>query len=143
MLCVLAGLALAAASVLRIPEGQVYALRRVGGHMRQIGPGTHFMFPLVERITRKIDLAGTTLRIDDLASAGESLRAIVFYQVLDAARAASLLDGLATVLREATHELVARDDFSAAGAARARWLKQALNERLRDRGVIVARVDLA
>ena len=53
MLCIAAVVALAASSVLRIPEGQVYALRRLGGHMRRVGPGTHFVLPLVERIARR------------------------------------------------------------------------------------------
>ena len=40
--------ALVFASIRRIPEGQVYTLRRVGGHTRVMHSGTHFMVPLVE-----------------------------------------------------------------------------------------------
>lgn len=139
MLCVAAGLVLLAASIRRIPEGQVYALRRVGGHTRRVGPGTHFVLPLVERIARKINVAGTSLSVDGLERDGAALRATVFYQVLDADRAERVLDDLPGALREATRACVDSADFPA--SARAAWLKQALNARLRDCGVFVARVD--
>ncbi len=142
MLCIAAVVALAASSVLRIPEGQVYALRRLGGHMRRVGPGTHFVLPLVEGIARKSDLAGATLAVDGLERDGASLRATLYYQVLDVERADGLLDDLAGVLREHTRALVASADFPLAVDARARWTRQALNARLRERGVFVARVDL-
>jgi len=140
MLCIAAGLALFAGSIRRIPEGQVYALRRVGGHVRRVGPGTHFVLPLLERIARKIDVAGTSVSVDDLARDGTPLHATVFYQVLDAGRAERVLDDLPGALREAVHACVGSADFPA--TSRAPWLKQALNARLRERGVFVARVDL-
>jgi len=142
MLCIAAGLALLAASIRRIPEGQVYALRRFGGHVRRVGPGTHFVLPLVERIARKINLAGASLVVDGLERDGQTLRATVFYQVLDAGRAERVLDDLGRVLGEATSAAVADAEFPADVATRARWLKQALNARLRESGVFVARVDL-
>lgn len=140
MLCIAAGLALIAASIRRIPEGQVYALRRVGGHVRRVGPGTHFVWPLVERIARKINVAGTSLSVDGLERDGAPLHAMVFYQVLDADRAGHVLDDLPGALRAATRECVGSADFPV--AARAPWLKQALNARLRESGVFVARVDI-
>ena len=142
MLCIAAVVALAASSVLRIPEGQVYALRRLGGHMRRVGPGTHFVLPLVERIARKIDLAGTSLAIDGLERDGASLRVTLYYQVLDVERADRLLDDLPAMLRERTRNLVATGDFPLAVETRSRWLRQMLNAELRQRGVFVARVDL-
>lgn len=142
MLCIAAGLALLAASIRRIPEGQVYALRRVGGHVRRVGPGTHFVLPLLERIARKINVAGASLAVDGLERDGQALHATLFYQVLDAARAERVLDDLGRVLGEATRALVADAEFPGDAAAGARWLKQALNARLRESGVFVARVDL-
>ena len=142
MLCIAAGLVLLAASIRRIPEGQVYALRRVGGHVRRVGPGTHFVLPLVERIARKINLAGASLAVDGLEHDGRALRATVFYQVLDAGRAERVLDDLGRMLGDATRSLVADAEFPVDAAARPRWLKQALNARLRESGVFVARVDL-
>ena len=37
------------ASIRRIPEGQAYTLRRVDGHVRTLGAGTHLILPLIER----------------------------------------------------------------------------------------------
>jgi len=142
MLCIAAALALLAASIRRIPEGQVYALRRVGGHVRRVGPGTHFVLPLLERTARKIDLAGAALVVDGEARDGHVLRATVFHQVIDAGRAERVLDDLGGVVGDATRDLVAAADFPADASARPRWLKQSLNARLRDCGVFVARVDL-
>lgn len=140
MLCIAAGVALLAASIRRIPEGQVYALRRVGGHVRRVGPGTHFVLPLLERIARKINVAGTSMSIDGIDRRGLPLRATVFFQVLDAGRAERVLDDLPGTLRDAAHACVDSADFP--DTARAPWLKQALNARLRESGVFVARVDL-
>jgi len=140
MLCIAAGLALLAASIRRIPEGQVYALRRVGGHVRRVGPGTHFVWPLLERIARKIDVAGTSVSVDGLEHDGAPLRATVFYQVLDASRADRVLDDLPSTLRATTRACADSTDFPA--SAQASWLKQALNAQLRESGVFVARVDL-
>ena len=61
---------LALASIRRIPEGHVYALRRVDGHVRIVGSGTHLLVPLVERVARKISLAGAVAAVDDLARRG-------------------------------------------------------------------------
>ena len=143
MLCIAVGLALLAASVLRIPEGQMVALRRIGGHERRIGPGTHLILPLLERVARKISLAGTALRIDDLERDGIAFKATIYFQVLDAERADRLLDDPGSVLRARTRELVAESEFPDLAAARARWLKQGLNERLRECGLLIARVELA
>ncbi|MBX3688771.1 hypothetical protein [Dokdonella sp.] len=143
MLCIAVGLVLLAASVLRIPEGQIVALRRIGGHERHIGPGMHLMLPLLERVARKISLAGTTLRIDDLERDGSALQATIYFQVLDPERADRLLDDTGSVLRARTRELVAASEFPASTQERAGWLKRGLNERLRECGLIVARVDLS
>jgi len=47
MMAVIAIAVLVFASIRRIPEGQVYTLRRVGGHTRVMHSGMHFMVPLV------------------------------------------------------------------------------------------------
>ena len=44
-LCALALLVIA--SVRRVPEGHVYTFRRMGGHVRIVGSGTHLVVPLV------------------------------------------------------------------------------------------------
>lgn len=140
-LCAMALLAIA--SVRRIPEGHVYALRRVGGHMRLVGSGTHLVLPLVERVARKISLAGATVAVDDLASDGRRFRGVVYFQVLDPQRAGVVLEDLDRLLRSALHRQFAHPGLPSALDARRQWLKQSLNDELREQGLLIARVDLA
>ncbi len=134
---------LVVASVRRIPEGQVYALRRMGGQMRLLGSGTHLVLPLVERVARKISLAGATVAVDDLASDGQRWRGVIYFQVLDPQRAGIVLEDLDRLLRSALHRQFARPGLPSALEARRQWLKQSLNDELRGQGLLIARVDLA
>ena len=62
-LCALA--LLVVASLRRIPEGHVYTFRRIGGHVRVVGSGTHWVVPLVERVAHKISLAGAVVAVEE------------------------------------------------------------------------------
>lgn len=127
--------ALASASVRRIPEGHVYALRRLGGHMRLLGAGTHFVLPLVERVAHKVSLAGTAVTVET-----EGLpRAVVYFQLLEPARAGSAIGAVPSLVANRTRQLLREEPPAAGNAAR---LKQRLNEALHDCGLLVARVDL-
>ncbi|GAA0712519.1 hypothetical protein [Dokdonella soli] len=140
-LCALALLVIA--SVRRIPEGHVYTFRRMDGHVRIVGSGTHLVMPLIERIAHKISLAGATVAVDDLTRADQSFRAVVYFQVLDPQRADLVIEDVEGLLRVSTRRLfdyaVLPDDLE----ARRGWLKQALNAELQDRGLLIARVDLS
>ncbi len=141
LLALCAALILALASVRRVPEGQVHTFRRVDGQQRLVGSGMHFVLPLVERLSRKTSLAGSSLGIDGLQHEGRQYRAQVWFQVIDPALAGGVLDEIEEVLRTST-----RGCFAAVGEAGADArvaLKRALNEQLRGRGLLVARVDLA
>lgn len=138
-LCAAAILALA--SVRRVPEGQVHTFRRVGGQQRLVGSGTHFVLPLLERLARKTSLAGASVAVDGLQHEGHRYRADVWFQVIDPALAGNVLDEVEEVLRTAT-----RGCFSTiadAGPESRLALKRALNGQLRERGLLVARVDIA
>jgi regulator of protease activity HflC (stomatin/prohibitin superfamily) len=139
-LCALA--LLVVASVRRIPEGQVYALRRVGGHVRLVGSGTHLVVPLVERVAHKISLAGAAVAVEGLAFAGQSWRSVVYFQVLDPERAEVVIEDVENLLRATVTRLCADAALPEAVDARRQWLKQALNADLRERGLLIARVDL-
>ena len=93
---------LAFASIRRIPEGQVYTLRRVGGHTRVMHSGMHFMLPLIERVAHKISLTGSNVPVDGLVAAEQQYRGIVYFQVLDPARADRVIDGIDGLLQERT-----------------------------------------
>jgi regulator of protease activity HflC (stomatin/prohibitin superfamily) len=134
---------LVSASIRRIPEGQVYTLRRVGGHTRVMHSGTHFMVPLVERVAHKISLTGSNVPVEGLVAADRQYRGIVYFQVLDPARADRVIDGIDGLLQERTRSLFADEALPESSDNRRQWLKQSLNSDVRDRGLLVTRVDLA
>jgi len=134
---------LAFASIRRIPEGQVYTLRRVGGHTRVMHSGMHFMLPLVERVAHKISLTGSNVPVDGLVAADRQYRGIVYFQVLDPARADRVIDGIDGLIEERTRSLFADAALPESADGRRQWLKQSLNSDIRDRGLLVTRVDLA
>ncbi|MFT3791150.1 MAG: hypothetical protein QM741_08740 [Rudaea sp.] len=131
------------ASIKRIPEGQAYTLRRMDGHMRTLGAGTHLVLPLVERVAHKIRLFGNVVEVGEVPVPGfGSLHGKIFYQVLDAERADAIIDEVGVRLRERLPELVAAAPVEDA-AARNLHLKAELNRSLRERGLLVTRVQLA
>jgi regulator of protease activity HflC (stomatin/prohibitin superfamily) len=134
--------ALALASIRRIPEGQVYTLRRVGGHTRVVPSGTHFMVPLIERVAHKISLTGARVPVDGLVAPDGRYKGIVYFQVLDPVRADRVIDGVDGLVQTRTRTLFGEADLPAGENGRRLWLKQALNSDLRERGLIVTRVDL-
>lgn len=138
------GLALLAfVCVRRIPHGQVYTLRGRGGRVRTLGAGVHLVVPVLERVAHKIDLSGASIAVDALQRDGRDYRAVVYYQVVDPRLAETVIDEVDGVLRVATRRLFDFAFMPDEPDGRRRWLKQSLNEELRGRGLLVARVDLA
>lgn len=142
-------LLLAAASIKRIPEGQVYTLRRLGRPTRMLTSGTHMVLPLVERVAHKISLTGHALQLDErVALAGDgtptALRGKVYWQVLEPDRADAVIERADELIRTRTLNALREAENPAAEDGRARnvRLKQALNASLRERGVLVTRVEL-
>ena len=140
---------LAAVCVKRIPEGQVYTLRRLGKPAGTLTAGMHVVVPLIERIAHKISITGYTLAIEERVQVEghaepEILRGRVWWQVLDPERADAVIDRADEMIRTrvigALPE-VASDDGDDLRARNLR-LKQALNGSLRERGVLVTRVEL-
>jgi regulator of protease activity HflC (stomatin/prohibitin superfamily) len=129
--------------VRRIPHGQVYTLRSRGGRIRTVGEGVHLVLPLLDRVAHKINLAGAAVAVDDLRRAERDYRALVYFQVVDPQQADVVIDDVEGLLRVTTRRLfdyaVLPDDAD----ARRRWLKQSLNSEVRERGLLVARIDLA
>lgn len=147
-LLVVVGL-LAAVCVKRIPEGQVYTLRRLGKPARTLTPGMHLVVPLVERIAHKISITGYTLAIEERVQVEghpqpENLRGRVWWQVLDPERADAVIDRADEMIRTRVIEALPGVATENGDDLRARnlRLKQALNGSLRERGVLVTRVEL-
>jgi regulator of protease activity HflC (stomatin/prohibitin superfamily) len=143
MALLVAAVVLFLASVKRIPEGHAYTLRRMGGHMRTLGAGTHLVMPLIERVAHKIRLLGNVVDIGEVAAPGQNatLHGHVYYQVLDATRADAIIDEVGPRVRERLPELIANAPADA--TARNLHLKTELNRSLRERGLLVTRVQLA
>lgn len=138
-----------ALSVKRIPEGQVYTLRRLGKPAGTLTAGTHLVVPLIERIAHKISITGYTLAVDerltdDATDAGNNLRGRVWWQVLDPERAEAVIDRADDMIRLQLRDAVQHATASEAQDLRSRnqRIKQTLNTSLRERGVLVTRVEL-
>ena len=133
---------IAVASIRKIPEGQVYTLRRVGGHTRLMHSGMHFMLPFLERVAHKISLTGANVPVEGLSDSDRQYRGIVYFQVLDPVRADRVIDKVDGLLQERTRSLFADAALPEASDSRRQWLKQSLNSDVRERGLIVTRVEL-
>jgi len=142
---IIAFLALAAVAVKRVPAGQVHSLYRHGKPIRLLQPGTHVVLPLVDRVGHRIDLGGRTLRFDASLAQAEPLHGTVYWQVLEPERVDAVIDQADQLIRTGvidalrTDAAANQDDERRQVAAR---LKSSLNQRLRDRGVMVTRVEL-
>lgn len=133
---VLVASVLAVASFKRVPEGQVYSVRRIGRTPALLPAGTHVVLPLLDRITHKIDLGGQVLRFEG---------GTVYWQVLEPAAADPVIEEAPELIRSNVVAAL-RDTATAHQPADRRavgtQLKHAINGSLRARGMLVTRVEL-
>lgn len=136
-------------SIKRIPEGQVYTLRRLGKPAGTLTAGTHLVVPGIERVAHKISITGYTLAVDERLEAenadARALRGRVWWQVLDPERADAVIDRADEMIRRRLRDAMqGAGDANAEPDTRARnqRIKQTLNGSLRERGVLVTRVEL-
>ena len=136
-------------SIKRIPEGTVYTLRRFNGQARLLQPGTHLIWPLVERVVHRISLTGHVLTLGELfpldgSGASTRLSGKVFWQVIDAQRADATIDRADALIRGRLLNAARAIDDPAEETAESRnsRLKAALNDSLREIGIVVTRVQV-
>ncbi|HSX59433.1 MAG TPA: SPFH domain-containing protein [Tahibacter sp.] len=134
-------------SVKRIPEGTVYTLRRFNGQARMLQSGTHLIWPLLERVVHRISLTGHVLTLDELfplADAGMRLSGKIYWQVIDAQRADATIDRADALIRGRLLNAARAIDNPAEESPESRnsRLKAALNESLRNVGIVVTRVQV-
>ncbi|HET7300446.1 MAG TPA: SPFH domain-containing protein, partial [Oleiagrimonas sp.] len=100
-----------AMSLKRIPEGQVYTLRRRRHAPPELlTPGTHWIVPLRDHIAHKISLTGRTLRLDDTSDDGRiHVQGTVYWQVLDPERADAVIDQADALIRRQTLDGLCED----------------------------------
>jgi regulator of protease activity HflC (stomatin/prohibitin superfamily) len=82
-----------------VPQGYQYTLERFGKYKTTLGPGFHFITPFFEKVGRKMNMMEQVLDVPRQEvitkdNAMVAVDAVVFYQVLDAARAAYEVDNL-------------------------------------------------
>ncbi|MCW8806491.1 MAG: SPFH domain-containing protein [Rhodanobacter sp.] len=132
-------------SVIRyVPAGQVHSLHRRGRPTRLLQPGLHLVMPVLDKVVHKINLAGQILRFEEPLADAHEVRGTVYWQVLEPERADPVFEqvdqlirhGASEVLREAS--VVDRSDRRNLGTR----VKQSLNHALRERGMLVTRVEL-
>lgn len=144
LLIPLALLAFAVGAVRHVPAGQVHSLHRLGRPQRLLPAGLHLILPLLDRIGHRIDLAGRVLHFEEPLNEACGVRGKVYWQVLEPERAAAVIDQADQLIRRGTLAAL-RDEAEPSRADRRDLggrLKQTLNHTLRERGMMVTRVEL-
>jgi regulator of protease activity HflC (stomatin/prohibitin superfamily) len=135
---------LVASAVRRVPIGQVHSLYRRGKPVRLLPSGMHLVLPLLDRVAHKINLAGQTLHFEEPRADAHDVRGTVYWQVLEPERADAVFEQVDQLIRRGAHDAlrsepeVGHADRRDLGAR----LKQSLNSALRERGMMVTRVEL-
>jgi regulator of protease activity HflC (stomatin/prohibitin superfamily) len=86
-------------SLVQVPQGYQYTLEKFGRYKRTMEPGLHFIVPFFEAIGRRINMMEQVLDVprQEVISKDNAMLgvdAVVFFQVLDAAKAAYEVDNL-------------------------------------------------
>jgi regulator of protease activity HflC (stomatin/prohibitin superfamily) len=76
-----------------VPQGAEYTVERFGRYMRTLPPGLHIIAPFVERVGARLNMMEQVLDVDSQEvitrdNAMVRVAGVVFYQILDAAKAA-------------------------------------------------------
>ena len=82
-----------------VPQGMEYTVERFGRYTETLTPGLNFIVPVIDRVGRKVNLMETVLDVPSqeiITKDNAIVRAdgVVFYQVLDAAKAAYEVNNL-------------------------------------------------
>ena len=80
-------------AVKAVPQGMEYTIERFGRFIRSLRPGLHFIMPVIDRIGAKMNMMESVLDVPEQEvitkdNAMVTADGVVFYQVLDAGKAA-------------------------------------------------------
>jgi len=89
----LLGLVLVVKGVLSISQGMEYTIERFGRYTRTLSPGLHFIIPIVDKIGAKLNMMERVMDVPSQEvitkdNAMVRVDGVVFFQILDAAKAA-------------------------------------------------------
>ncbi|MCC0807177.1 SPFH/Band 7/PHB domain protein [Methylobacterium sp. W2] len=90
-----------------IPQGHVYTVERFGRYSRTLESGLGLIAPYIERIGRRVNVMEQVIEVPSQEAftrdnAGVKIDAVVFYQVLDAAKASYEISNLETAMMTLT-----------------------------------------
>ena len=90
-----------------VPQGYVFTVERFGRYARTLESGLGLITPFVERIGRRVNVMEQVIEVASQEAftrdnAGVTIDAVVFYQVLDAARASYEISNLDVATRTLT-----------------------------------------
>src|SRR6478672_9164839 len=93
MVLLFAGVVVLFKTVRMVPQGYEWTVERFGRYTHTLDPGLHFLIPLYQRVGRKINMMEQVLEVpsQDVITKDNAVvkvDGIVFFQVLDAAKAA-------------------------------------------------------
>jgi regulator of protease activity HflC (stomatin/prohibitin superfamily) len=93
LVLVLAGIVILFKTVRMVPQGYEWTVERFGKYTQTLNPGLHFLFPIVYGVGRKVNMMEQVLEVpsQDVITKDNAVvkvDGIVFFQVLDAAKAA-------------------------------------------------------
>lgn len=104
---VLFALILAALSVRTVKQGEHYTVERFGQYTKSLGPGLHFIMPMIDRIGFKVNIMERVLEVPTQEvitrdNAMVKVDGVVFYQILDAAKASYEIVNLKAAIQNLT-----------------------------------------
>lgn len=94
-------------AVKQVPQGSEWTVERFGRYMATLSPGLHFIVPFVDRIGTRLNLKEIVLNIppQDIISHDNAMvrvDAVLFYQVIDSAKAAYEVNNLENAMGNLT-----------------------------------------
>lgn len=97
-------LVLAFSAIKVVPQGRQFTAERFGRYVRTLRPGISFLIPFVDRVGRRLSMMETVLDVpqQDVITrdnAVVSVDAVVFIQVIDAAKAAYEVENLTLAIQ--------------------------------------------